>query len=574
MSGHVINQVSKDELRDDTEARIRELAAELDFVGDLDMLGVRDETSMFVSPGPVSQAFLNDRTPTAVLMGPLGGGKTTTCSYKVLLLATESPIAWHPMTNKPTRMSRGIVLRDTFRIAEKTVLGSWQQWFPRNYPGSASFGGNDRPFVHTLNFIGSDGIRIEAVTEFAGLGENSVATQLKGGEYSVGWLNETNTHSKEALPELEQRLGRWPPPKLVLSPREIERLEDQLGHKVYQPERAIAHAMGDMNAPTFDNWTYEALVTSRGPDRAFHQQPSGRSPEAENLFNLPGGEAYYERIVRNQDERFVRMMVDNEFGYSLSGKPVYQGFDHRRHVSSHPLEARDELDLHIGVDASTGGLSPAAVFGQSWTPRIAVVGELFVGQGVGPARFGEALQAYMNEHHPNRPRSRVKLWLDPASQYGADTEGGQQTAQEMIAAALQVPAMIPGNGNNELAFRLSAMEAEFRGYLEANSSLIICPKACPLFVQTCSSKYRFKKKPEHASNEYDDVPEKSHPWSDIADGGQYVVIGIRGLVPIIRGAVSGLSQALGRAQFSTQSGGGAPSRGRGGFDPHRVGTRG
>jgi hypothetical protein len=64
-----------------------------------------------------------------------------------------------------------IVLRDTFRAAEKTVLESWKQWFPKNYPGSTSTG-RQRPAVqHTLRFMGQTASAVEAITEFAGLGE-------------------------------------------------------------------------------------------------------------------------------------------------------------------------------------------------------------------------------------------------------------------------------------------------------------------------------------------------------------------------------------------------------------------
>lgn len=555
---HIAAQVSRSELREQSDERIRELALELDLIGDLDF-------TRYVPPGPVAQQFLNSTALTAVLMGPLGGGKTTACAFKRVYAATRAPIARHPEDGRPTRMCRAIILRDTFRSAEKTVLESWKQWFPKNYAGSSSTGGNDRPLVHILRFMGHDGIRIEAVTEFAGLGEASIETLMKGREYSMGWLNELDTHAEGALDDLEQRVGRYPKADILLTRREIAELEQRLGHRLYAPEQRMRLVIGDMNAPTIDNWTYETLVTNRGPDRAFFQQPSGRSLDAENIFNLEVD--YYDRIIANQDERFVRRMVDNKFGYSRSGKPVYEAFDQLRHVASHPIPFRPDLDLHIGIDASTAGLSPAAVFGQVQV-RIAIIDELWMGQGVGPARFAERLKLKLAESYPNLPKHRLKVWCDPAAFGGADKETDQQHAADIIASELGVPVNMPGNGSNAISLRLKAMDNEFRGYLEPNSSILISPN-CPVYISACGGKYRFKKLTAASANDYDDLPEKAHPWSDIADAGQYIVIGMRGHRAVITG-----QHQPGGTRWSSQ-GSGAPQGagwGRaGGFDPHKAG---
>lgn len=555
---HVAAQISRGELREHSEELIRRLALELDLTPDLDF-------TRYLPPGPVAAAFLNSPTLTAVLMGPLGGGKTTACAFKRVYAANLAPIAWHPEDGVPTRMCRWVVLRDTFRSAERTVLESWKQWFPKTYPGSSSAGGNDRPFAHTLRFRGQDGIRIEAITEFAGLGEQSIETLMKGREYSGAWLNELDTHAEGALDDMEQRVGRYPKADILLTPREIAALEQQLGRRLHAPTARMRMVIGDMNAPTVDNWTYDTLVLNRGPDRAFFQQPSGRSEEAENLFNLEPD--YYDRIIANQDERFVERMVDNKFGYSRAGKAVYATFDQRLHVAERDIAYRPDLDLHVGIDASTSGLSPAAIFAQV-SVRISFIDELWKGQGVGPARFAEALRMKLAEDYPNLPRHRLKLWADPAAFGGTDKETDQQSAADMIAAELGVPVQMPGNGSNEIALRLKAMENEFRGYLEPNSRLNVSP-VCRQFIAAAGGKYRFKKKPDSATNEYEDMPEKAHPWSDVADAGQYVVIGIRGHRAVLTGD-RGLGQQQGR--WSSQTGARpAGWRSQGGFDPHRSG---
>ncbi len=558
MSQHIANLVERDDLRAYSDAEMRKKIAELEFVGDFSPFN-------YTPPGPTGQDFLNSTYLTPFIMGPLGGGKTTLCAFRRILAATLAPIAWHPEDGKPTRMCRWIVLRDTFRSVEKTVLESWKQWFPRGFPGSKWAGGNDRPVTHTLRFMGGDGVRIEIVTEFAGLGENSIETLMKGREYSGGWLNEADTHADGALDDLEQRVGRYPSPKLLLTVAEIEELGRKLGRTLVSGQRQ-RQVIGDLNAPTVDNWVYKAFVKNPKPDRHLYIQPSGRSAQAENLFNLE--KDYYPRIIRNQDEHFVKRMVDNEFGYSRHGKPVHPKFNRAIHVASHRLEFDPRVMLGIGVDTSTNSLNPAAVFGQPAGARIRFIDELYLGHGVGPARFFEALKMKLDSEYAGA--TKIRVWIDPAAENGADREGGQLAAMEIGAMILQLPILLPFGGSNELSLRLDAMNTELRGYHEPGSELLICPEKCPILLEGFDGKYRFKRRPEHASTEFEEKPDKAHPWSDVMDGGQYLIGGIRGRAGVIRGAADRDHERRPSAPSGRQPG---SPWGRGGFDPHKVGMR-
>jgi hypothetical protein len=140
---------------------------------------------------------------------------------------------------------------------------------------------------------------------------------------------------------------------------------------------------------------------------------------------------------------------------------------------------------------------------------------------------------------------------------------------ETIAMILGHPILIPGSGSNELGMRLDAVKTELRGYHEPNSELQICPEKCPLLLEGFDGKYRYKRRKETASTEFEEQPEKTHPHSDLQDGLQYLVIGFRGRVGVIRGAAD-----REREQGKSRSPG--PSRspwGRGGFDPHKAGLQ-
>lgn len=543
MAEHIADLVSRGDLQVFTDAEMRKLVAKLEVAGDFDMFN-------YTPPGPVAQQLITSTYLTKVIMGPLGGGKTTACAFARIYAATLAPIARHPTDGKHTRMCRWIVLRDTFRSVEKTVLESWKQWFPKGYPGSSWAGGNDRPVTHTLRFIGPDGIRIEAITEFAGLGEMDVESLMKGREYSGAWLNELDTHASGALDDMEQRVGRYPKADILVDP----------------DAKRMRVVIGDMNAPTLDNWTYKSLVINihNTPDRILFRQPSGRSAEAENRFYLELD--YYERIIRNQEEHFIRRMVDNEFGYSRAGKPVFENFSRDRNVSKRRLEFKPELTLDIGIDTSMNTLNPAAVFMQNWAPgRIAMFDELYMGHGVGAARFGEALNQRIYDRY--RHATKIRLWFDPAAQYGADREGGQLAAMETIGIICGLPPLIPGNGSNEIGLRLDAWKAEIRGYLEPETQLLVCPFGCPLLVEALAGKYRYKRLTEKSSIEYEEKPEKNHPASDVVDGGGYGIIGIRGRMGVIRGAAGEDPDRQAKRNGPC----GSQQKRAGGFDPHKVG---
>lgn len=560
MAQHIADIVSRDDIRRYTDEEVRKLVADLEVPADFDPFN-------YTPPGPVGQSFLNSTALTTFIMGPLGGGKTTLCAFFRIICATFAPIAWHPEDKKPTRMCRWIVLRDTFRSAEKTVLESWKQWFPKGFPGSKWAGGNDRPVTHTLRFMGIDGVRVEVVTEFAGLGENSIETLMKGREYSGGWLNEADTHADGALDDLEQRVGRYPSANLLLTIAELEELSAKLGRQIISLPRQ-RRVIGDLNAPTIDSYVYKKFIKAPTPDRHLVRQPSGRSPEAENLFNLEAD--YYDRIIRNQDEHFVKRMVDNEFGYSRHGKPVYEKFNRAIHVARHRLDFEPKLTLGIGIDISTNTLNPAAVFGQvKGTGRIAAIDELCLGHGVGAARFAEGLKRKIDQDYSSA--SKIRIWCDPAAEYGADREGGQLAAMETIALILALPVLIPGGGSNELGLRLDAVKTELRGYHEPNSELIICPQKCPLLLEGFDGKYRFKRRPETASTEFEEQPEKTHPWSDLQDALQYLIIGFRGRTGAMRGAADRDRDR--QTQSRPSQPGSSPWGRRGGFDPHKAGAR-
>ncbi|WP_321337921.1 hypothetical protein [Breoghania sp.] len=491
----------------------------------------------YIPPGPVTRSFIRDDVLTKFIMGPVGGGKTVSCAMARIVAATRMP----PCKDGVIR-DRWVVIRTTFRDAEKTVLESWKQWFPKDYPGSSWTGGNDRPVTHVLRWRLPNGLRVEAETIFLGLQNSTVEAKLRGFEISGAWMNEADTIDENGLRYLEQRTGRYP---------RKEDLADQNAKRFRQ-------VIGDFNAPDIDNWTYDTFVENRKPSRILYAQPSGTSPQAENLPNLESD--YYRTIIDNEEDWYVRRFVHNQFGYSRDGLPVYSAFRQDRHVAARNIEPDQSLPLLIGLDA---GLNPAAILGQPRTNgQIALTDELVPGQGYGAERLSELLLDLLARRYYSVPR--ILAWADPAAQYGADREGGQLAWIDTVAQALGVPVLVPANGSNELGLRLGSVRAELTHFIDGHIPRLIVSPHLRTLIRGFASGYKYRKRPNDAGPKYDPEPAKNE-YSHPHDALQYLVLGYRGRAGVIRDAAG-----AGRAPAARRS---VPSVGKksvGGFNPHRY----
>lgn len=494
------------------------------------------DVTTYVPPGPVMQGFVNDRTKVVFGMGPVGGGKTTAAVMKRIYAGTLQPVmpdGW--------RRDHWVVVRDTFRNAEKSVLESWQRWFPKKYLGGDWTGGNDRPAVHTLRFELPDGSKCEMKTTFLGLNGEKVEDKMRGWELSGAWMNEADTMDEDVLTALEQRVGRYPR-KSELRPG----------------DEPFAQIIGDFNAPDQDNWVYRCFVEHPTPDRKLHAQPSGLSDMAENVQRLP--KDYYQKIIANEEDWYVQRFVHNRFGFSRYGLPVYIN-EFRPHV--HLAAARLVVDptQPLIVAADPGTSNAALVFLQPTAKgQLRAVLEIVPGQGYGAVACGMLLKAALENEFRGIDRSRVFGFIDPAGGYG----GGIAILNwmEEISMASGVMFSIPGDGNNDPMRRVDAVRKDLLTMIDADTpALLVCQRGCPMLARGFASGYRFKKNNNAtgAQHKYQLIPEKNQ-YSHPHDALQYGVIGWRSL-SAVRGT-GGWRASTGKPQ----------GRRSNGFNPHKIGV--
>ena len=117
--------------------------------------------------------------------------------------------------------------------------------------------------------------------------------------------------------------------------------------------------LGAFNAPNFDNWVYGAAMDPDS-DLEFYRQPSGFNPQAENLANLPPG--YYDRMIGGMADWEIKRFIENEFGNSRDGEPVYPEYRDQIHCALDPIEPVRGVPLRLSADA---GRNPAVLIHQN-----------------------------------------------------------------------------------------------------------------------------------------------------------------------------------------------------------------
>lgn len=453
----------------------------------------------YEAPGKVSARFLTDRTFIHGIIGPNGSAKTTTALMKFFYIACEQ----RPSPVDGVRYTRFVVIRDTYRQMARSTLKSWHKRVPKDM-GRYQDGGQNGQTTHHLRLqVPGVGI-IDMEVIFAAIGDNDVEDFCRGFEPTAAYVNEADRCAREVITHLSGRCGRYP---------------DALhgGCSWYG-------LWFDMNAPDVDHWAYEDIYdpATRLPGYSVHIQPGGRTPEAENVPNLPPG--YYD--PRNRPDWWVRRFIDNLPGYSRAGKPVYEHEYHDQiHVASEIIVPRRYVPLYIGLDQ---GLFPSAIITQRLpqTGQRLVLAELVM-ENVGYKTFAAALNRLLaSERFRGIPVE--KAFADPAglARSAASEEGGE--AQHWAAlVARECRLKVVGAPSNAPGVRQEAVRQEL-GTVAMDDphrrNMLIDPVHCPMLRRGFNSGYHYRKRRASDGDSYEPTVNKNK-FSNPHDALQYVVLG-------------------------------------------------
>jgi len=280
-------------------------------------------------PPPTGEKFMLCDARWRAIKGPFGSGKSSVCSMEILKRASEQrrgPDGY--------RRSRWAIVRNTAPQLRDTTMKTWFSWFPN---GSIGYWRS----TERVYYIQAGDVRAEVM--FRALDDAEDVKNLLSLELTGAWLNECREIPREIVNALDGRIGRYP--------------------AVKDGGASWVGLLGDTNPPEeFSYWynLFEGLDPETGEpalesDRwTTFSQPSGLSPEAENLEWLPAN--YYQDLARGKPKDFIRVNVEGKYGRSRAGKPVHPTFDEDIHVAKDYLIPNPRQILVIAADF---GLTPA-----------------------------------------------------------------------------------------------------------------------------------------------------------------------------------------------------------------------
>lgn len=450
----------------------------------------------YTPPKSLSAFFTSDKF-VSLVVGPYGSTKTTAGILK---------IAYHAKRMAPckdgVRRSRCVWVRNTREQLRDTSIPDFMKWFPDGVAGE--FMKTDGKFI--LRF---DDVECEVL--FRGLDDSKDVRRLLSLQLSFAVMDEFREINKDIFENLQGRLGRYPD-KMMVPPRPewgVDRRGNPVGGCVTDEGKSNAHVWGMSNPPDMESY-WETFLSDPPENCHVTIQPGGLDPKADWLEYLPDG--YYDNLMQGKDQDWIDVYVNAKFGKNLSGMPVFRSFSRSMHVAEESLRyiRSHNHPIIIGMDAA---LHPAAVFGQvDYKGRLLVVAEAYA-EGMGAINFvREKIKPILSQRFPGAPTIIV---IDPAANTRSQTD--ERTVLDVLRAEGFVVRTAP---TNNIQSRISAVDAYLTRVVDGESGFLIDP-SCTSLIGALAGKYKYRRK---SDGDTEDKPDKSHPWSDIADALQYLCL--------------------------------------------------
>lgn len=444
---------------------------------------------------------------TRFILGPVGSGKTTGVLFEVLRrCCAQAP------GPDGIRRTRWAIVRNTLSQLKQTVLRDIEQWL--------------RPII---NFRVSDNIIIIEAGDVHSewflipLSEPDDQKRLLSMQLTGIWINEFIELDPSLLPPMSGRIGRFP--------------------SAAQGGPSWFGIVGDSNMPNVGSEWHRLLDLDTPPDWEVFLQPSGLSPDAENLsfltqtadtLRLPvghpdriaQGRTYYERLSRQHGQGWVQRYVKAQYGDDPDGTAVFRGTFVR---ATHVVKGRKIRDILADdgtvVDSEyEGGITPipgrmliiAQDFGRAPCSLILQPdhrGRLLALDEV--VSLDTGLELHVTRYL--KPRLLTKRYAgmnmivvgDPSgvAKSTVSEETAFDTMERLGFAAQPAPT-------NDIDARIRAVDSLFM----QRDGIAIDEGRCPTLVKALNGLYRYGKT---KAGQTKPLPDKTHPWSDIADCLQY-----------------------------------------------------
>lgn len=425
--------------------------------------------------------FHNSDKFVRALMGPIGSGKSVACCIEMLRISFEQK-----PNKEGIRKTRWVVVRNTYRELVDTTIQTFFDWWPES---QGVYLKKDMKF--TINKRLDDGTTARVEFIFRALDKPDDIKKLLSLEVTGGWLNEAREIPKAIMDMLIGRLGRYPNKR---------------------DGGATRHCLiMDTNPPDSDSWWFKLFENNLPHNHAIFKQPSGTSPEAENIKNLPP--LYYENMQAGKDKEWINVYVHGAYGFVQDGKPVFPEYKDDVHHVDEDYTPLKHKPIYIGIDF---GLTPAAVFGQQTVAGRWMIFDELVTEDMGAKTFGRLLKKHINEFYPEYS---FEIYADPAGDQRAQTD---EVTPFQILQSEGISAW-PTYTNDPILRREAVAGTLTRMDFAGNTGFAICPKAI-MIRKAMAGGYKYKRVAATGAERFMDKPDKGR-YSHVADALQYLMIG-------------------------------------------------
>ena len=432
-------------------------------------------SSIQYNPPKTLKEFIKDHKQNDLfydwIVGPIGSGKTTANFFKLIHLAKMQE-----RSQDGLRHTRAVIVRNTLPQLKDTTITSWNYWFRDGQAGK--WNATDKIFNLRVDDI-------DCAVMFRPLDTPEDAGRVLSLDINFAIVDEFVEIPRPIIDGLSGRLGRYRAPDWA--------------------KPSVWGMWGSSNPSTEDNWWYNYLHSGLPDNARYFVQPSGLSPDAENLENLPP--RYYENAIKGKSQAWIKQYVEAEWGFSVAGQPVTPAFNADLHVAKKRLIFNPARTLVIGLDPGFAG--SALIFGQQdHDGRLYVFDEL-VQQGYDTERLiRERLKPTLNERYPG---ALVMIAPDPASRNRAQTDS--KTIAQVFERHFGRDN-VRAESNNRFPLRLDAMDHFFTTLVPgAGPALQIDPVMCPILIRALKGGWRFEmdQKRETAKGANPEKNQYSHP---------------------------------------------------------------
>jgi hypothetical protein len=366
---------------------------------------------------PTLYKFYNSYARIIGVRGPVGSGKSSVCVWKLIKHAREQ----QPHPRDGIRYTRWAVVRNSYPQLKDSTIRKVLEWLPAGLFGTYKIADHD----YIIDAF--PGCIIEL--SFRALDTPKHVRNLLSVEFTGAWINEAREIPKVIFDALDTRINRY---------------------NIKDVPCTWSGIMMDTNAPEEDSWWHQMFEIDKPDNAEEFIQPGGRTADAENVKFLP--EDYYSEIIKGKDKEWLKVYIDNEYGFVKEGELVYEStWVDSLHMAKDTLNAVPGREIVVGLDF---GLTPSAIFTQV-TPRGHFnVLEEYVSDSMGIKRFGlNILKPLIMTKYKDY---KVIFTGDPAGSTRSQTD--EKTCYEEIMEIFPNHLVYKAN-TNSIVSRVGAVES-------------------------------------------------------------------------------------------------------------------